>query len=65
MRWSSQELSDAQVHCYGSSAILTCLVWDKASHKGDVFEATFRSTQVWVREGREWKCAAIQTTEVR
>jgi ketosteroid isomerase-like protein len=64
MVWTAQHLDEAVVRFHGDTAILTCRVHDLATFAGDPFEGFFRSTLVWIRQGGDWRCAAIQTTEI-
>jgi ketosteroid isomerase-like protein len=62
MRWQSQDLDDIRVRVYGSAAVVTCRIHDRASFRGTGFDARFRSTQVFVQQAGRWRYVAGQTT---
>ena len=63
VRWTEQLLDEVEVMVYGQAAVLTCRVHDVGRYGDEPFDAFYRSTFLWVREGGEWRCAAGQTTE--
>jgi ketosteroid isomerase-like protein len=56
--WRSQELGDVAVVVVGDTAMLHAEVTDVVQRDGK--DETFRMpmTQVWVRQGRGWRCLA-------
>jgi hypothetical protein len=58
LRWSSQQVVDAEVVVHDRSAVLRCLVVDTVDRgRGDeVFRMP--TTQVWVRRAGAWVCLA-------
>ena len=64
VRWTSQDLDDCAVACYGDTAVLTCRVHDRGELELEPFDAIYRSLFVWVRAAGEWRCVAGQTTAV-
>jgi ketosteroid isomerase-like protein len=57
--WRSQHLNDAEVVVVGDTAVLYAEVIDTVRSGADGWEM-FRMpmTQVWVRQGDDWKCLA-------
>lgn len=64
MRWYSQDLADLDFRRHGDVVVLTCRIHDRASHRGEDFDAHFRSTQVFVKHPDGWKYLAGQTTTI-
>jgi len=64
VRWTSQDLDDCAVTCYGDTAVLTCRVHDRGQMELEPFDGTYRSLFVWVRAAGEWRCVVGQTTAV-
>jgi hypothetical protein len=64
VRWTSQDLDDCAVTCYGDTAVLTCRVHDRGQMEGEPFDAIYRSLFVWVLAAGAWRCVAGQTTAV-
>ena len=62
MHWQSQDLDDIHVRVYGSAAVITCRIHDRASFQGVAFDARFRSTQVFINRAGQWRYVAGQTT---
>jgi hypothetical protein len=60
----AQEVSEFEARVYGDTAVVTCLLDDRASYEGQDFEARFRTLQVYVRSPQGWRWVAGQTTEV-
>lgn len=61
-RWQAQEWDDLRVQFVGDVAIATCRLHDRATFDGAVLDARFRSTQVFVKRGGQWRYLAGQTT---
>lgn len=61
-RWQSQEWDELDVHLIGGVAVATCRLHDRATFDGAELDAYFRSTQVFVKRGGEWRYVAGQTT---
>jgi hypothetical protein len=61
--FDAQEVSDFDARFYGVTAVVTCLLDDRASYDGQAFEARFRTLQVYVRSTDGWRWVAGQTTE--
>lgn len=62
VRWISQEADDVTVEVYGETAIVTCRVHDRVYFGAELFDATYRSLFVWVRQQESWFCVVGQTT---
>ena len=60
----AQEVSDFDARFYCDTAVVTCLLDDRASYDGQAFEARFRTLQVYLRSPDGWRWVAGQTTEV-
>lgn len=58
LAWHEQRLEQPSVRVVGDVAVLTAVVADVVNRDGS--RETFRMhlTQIWVREGQEWKCIA-------
>ena len=61
VKWLSQEIDDIAVRVFGESAVVTCRVKDRADFDGQVLDATFRSTYVYVQGPARWHCVAGHT----
>ena len=61
-RWQSQEWDELAVRLVGGVAVATCRLHDRATFDGTELDARFRSTQVFVKRGGEWRYLAGQTT---
>jgi hypothetical protein len=60
----AQEVSEFEARLYGDTAVVACLLHDRASYDGQAFEGRFRTLQVYVRTSDGWRWVAGQTTEV-
>ena len=65
MQWIAQELDNLRLCLYGDVAVLTCRIHDWATYQGNEFDAYFRSTQVFVKQGDGWQYAAGHTTAIQ
>lgn len=61
-KWQSQEWDELEVQLIGGVAVATCRLHDRATFDGTALDARFRSTQVFVKRGGEWRYVAGQTT---
>jgi ketosteroid isomerase-like protein len=61
VKWLSQDIDDIAVRVFGDSAVVTCRVKDRADFDGQVLDAAFRSTYVYVRNAARWQCVAGHT----
>jgi hypothetical protein len=62
--WQSQEASDVKILVYDNVAIISCMVHDNASYKGDAFDAYFRSTHTLLNNDGKWKFVASHTSPI-
>lgn len=60
--WQSQEASEVEILVYDNLGIISCVVHDKASYKGDAFDAYFRSTHTLFNMNGEWKFVSSHTS---
>ena len=60
--WSSQAFSDVCITLCGDVAVLTALIRDVARFGDRPLDASFRTTQVYRREGGVWKYVAGHTS---
>jgi ketosteroid isomerase-like protein len=58
------EFADMEVRVYGSSAIVTARATSKGKFKGQQFSEVERSTDVFVKQGGNWKCVLTQLTRI-
>jgi hypothetical protein len=63
VRWVSQTVTDPRVTEAGGTAVVTFLVHDVARAGAYELDATFRSTQTWIRSDEGWRCLAGHTSE--
>ena len=61
-KWQAQEWDELEVRLVGGVVVATCRLHDRASFDGAELDARFRSTQVFVKRGGEWRYLAGQTT---
>lgn len=50
------------VHTYGNAAVVTGIYREKIEQKGKVNSLRGRFTDVWIKQGSQWKCVASQST---
>jgi hypothetical protein len=62
VRWISQTVRDVRVAEAGGTIVVTFLVHDVARAGDDELDATFRTTQTWVRSDDGWRCLAGHTS---
>lgn len=60
--WQAQEASEIEILVYDNVGIISCVVHDKASYKGDAFDAYFRSTHTLMNINGEWQFVASHTS---
>jgi hypothetical protein len=65
MHWQAQDLDDLHLRLYGTAAILTCRIHDRATFQGNEFDAYFRSTQVFIMQNGRWQYTAGHTTSLQ
>ena len=56
------EVDDVTVRAYGDSAVLTAITSTSGKYMGQEFSARERATDVFVREGGQWRCRFSQLT---
>jgi hypothetical protein len=61
VKWFSQNLDDIKVSVFGNSAVVTCRVEDCAEFNGQLLDAAFRSTYLYVQDTAGWRCVAGHT----
>ena len=64
IRYDSRELSDLNVRVYGSTAVVTGRVTQKAMENGKDTSGEHRFTRVLVKEKGSWVSVAVQTTTI-
>jgi ketosteroid isomerase-like protein len=60
----AMEFADTNVHVYGDTAVFTARATSKGKFKGRPFSELERSTDVFVRQGGQWKCVLTQLTRI-
>jgi hypothetical protein len=64
-KWISQEIEDMDIRLVGSdAAILSFVVLDKFRYEGHDYAVYNRSTFVYAKKGKTWKCMSGHTTEI-
>jgi ketosteroid isomerase-like protein len=64
IKYDSRELSDLNVRVYGSTAVVTGRVNQKAMENGKDTSGEHRFTRVLVKEKGSWVSVAVQTTTI-
>jgi len=64
IRLESSEETDLAVRVYGDAAVVTGTWAISGSAGGEARSGRLRFTRVWVRDGREWRMASWQGTEI-
>ena len=49
-----------RAHVYGTTAVVTGILWTKGHSKGVPFQHRYRYTDTWLRLGGRWQCIASQ-----
>jgi ketosteroid isomerase-like protein len=65
VKFQSIEPREQQVHVHGNTAIAEGTYSIKGTREGQDISGEYRTTQVWVKEGGNWKQVAFQSTPVR
>jgi len=52
-------VSDVEVQIYGEAAVVTGVVRSSGQRNGALFTSPVRFTNVWVKQGGEWRRAAF------
>ena len=65
IKYSALEATDQKVRVHGNTAIFTATTNVKGTFKGNDISGTYRTTQIWVKEGGGWKLANTQSTKVQ
>lgn len=58
-------LDDVQVRVYGNTAIADTDQTEKSQHDGVDFSGSYLFTDVWVKQGGEWKAVASHGSRIR
>ena len=62
--WISQAFEEISIRDYGDTAVVACIVHDKARFGGIDFDARLRATFIYVRQNDTWRCAFGQSTRI-
>lgn len=65
VKYSDIQTSDSKVRVHGNTAILTATASLKGTLKGNDISGTYRISQMWLKEGGNWKLANMQSTKVQ
>lgn len=64
-KWLEQKIEDMDVRLVGTdAAILSFIVLDRFVYNGEEYAVYNRSTFVYGRKGKTWKCMSGHTTEI-
>lgn len=58
------ESSDIAVRIYGKTAVATARGVSRGRYKGNVFESSSRYTDVWIKQGDQWRVVSTQITRL-
>ena len=58
------DFADTSVRVYGDTAVVTAQATSKGRFKGHPFSESERSTDIFVKQGGQWKCVLTQLTRV-
>ena len=64
VKWISQEFEEISIRDYGDSAVVACIVHDKALFGGVDFDARLRATFIYLRQNDTWRCTFGQSTRI-
>ena len=59
------EMQETQVQIFGKTALVNTKIHVSGTKKGEAFENEYRVTNVWVKEGSEWKRAGFHDGKIR
>jgi ketosteroid isomerase-like protein len=59
------EVEDLEVQIYGSSAVVTGIVFSRGSRSGEPFRSRVRFTNLWVEQEGRWRRAAFHDSPLR
>ncbi len=60
----TMEFADTTVRLYGDTAIVTARATSKGKFQGHPFSELERSTDVFIKQGGQWKCVLTQLTRI-
>jgi ketosteroid isomerase-like protein len=49
-----------RAHVYGTTAVVTGILWTKGRSRGAPFAHRYRYTDTWIRMNGQWRCVASQ-----
>jgi ketosteroid isomerase-like protein len=58
------EFADTNVRVYGDTAVVTARATSKGRFKGQAFSESERLTDIFVKQGGQWKCVLTQLTRI-
>jgi ketosteroid isomerase-like protein len=58
------DFADTSVRVYGDTAVITARATSKGRFKGHAFSESERSTDIFVKQGGQWKCVLTQLTRI-
>ena len=58
------DFADTSVRVYGDAAVVTAQATSKGRFKGHAFSESERSTDIFVKQGGQWKCVLTQLTRI-
>ena len=64
LKWNSVDVHEKKIRVYGDTAVVVSLATSNGTLAGKPYSGDFRTTQFWVKQKGDWKCAAFQSTRV-
>jgi ketosteroid isomerase-like protein len=58
------DFADTSVRVYGDTAVVTARATTKGRFQGHPFSESERSTDIFVKQGGQWKCVLTQLTRI-
>jgi ketosteroid isomerase-like protein len=58
------DFADTSVRVYGDTAVVTAQATSKGRFQGHPFSESERSTDIFVKQGGQWKCVLTQLTRI-
>jgi ketosteroid isomerase-like protein len=58
------DFADTSVRVYSDTAVITARATSKGRFKGQAFSESERSTDIFVKQGGQWKCVLTQLTRI-
>jgi ketosteroid isomerase-like protein len=58
----TMDSQDIRIRVYGTTAVVTALIWSKAKYEGREFSTRERATDVFVKRDGKWQCVITHLT---